>query len=258
MHGANLYKAKLNSANLRWAKLHGANLYKAKLNSADLQLAELYGADLSETELRGADLSEAKLYGADLLWTKLHGADLEQAELHGANLWGAELHGANLSETKLYGANLYSAKLRGADFRLAELYGANLSKTELRGADLRQAILKNTNLSNVSWDKPRYWSNIISNIRNGLKERGLADNEINRRVSRIKRISSKNSTTKFGFIPPTTPIAADCVLHSGQEGPFTGWPEPTEECYLGFISAVVEVACQNQWTAKSYCRKSNR
>ena len=39
-------------------------------------------------------------------------------------------------------------------------------------------ILKNTDLSDVRWDKPKYWDNIISNIRDSLKERGLADDEI--------------------------------------------------------------------------------
>ena len=47
-----------------------------------------------------------------------------------------------------------------------------------------------------------------------------------------------------------------CVFHNGQEKVFTEWSEPEKECDLGFISVVVEVACKNQWTAKSIVERA--
>ena len=260
-----LESAELQDADLSKAKLHGANLFKAKLHSANLFRAELYDADLQWTELHGADLREAKLHDADLRLAELHGANLRLAELHGADLQWTELHGADLSEAELHGANLYEAELHGADLWLAELYGAdlqwtelygvNLSETELHGANLGDVILKNTNLSDVSWDKPKYWLNIISNIRVGLKKRGLADDEINEKVSKIKGISSRISSTEFGFVQPTTPIATDCVFHSGQ-GPFKEWPTPAERCDIKLASSLTDFACWNQWTAKGIVERA--
>ena len=204
------------------AELHGANLWSAKLHGADFRLAELHGADLS-----GWPSCTIRIY----LMPGLHGADLSEAELHGADLSNAKLHGAN--------------------FQLAKLHGADLSETELHGADLGQAILKNTDLSDVRWDKPEDWDNIIISIRDSLKEQGLADDEINKRVSRIERISS----TEFGFIPPNRPSENNCVFHSGQ-GPFTGWPEPGKGCYLKLASSLADLACRNQSTAKSIVNRA--
>ena len=285
LHGADLSEAKLSIANLFGAELHGADLSEAELRNTDLQLAELhdadlrfaelYGANLSEAKLHGADLSNAKLYDADLTETELHGANLSRAELHGAylsetrlhgvDLSDAELYGADLSDAELYGADLFGAKLHGADLSDAELHGADLGQAELYGADLRwtklygadlgAVILKNTDLSNARWDKPEDWDNIISSILDSLKKRGLADDEINWALSRIEEISSRISSTQFGFVPPTIPIATDCVFHSGQ-GPFKGWPEPGKGCDLTFISSLADLACQNQWTAKSIVERA--
>ena len=256
LHGANLSEAKLNGADLRLAKLHGANLSEAELHGANLSSAELHGADLSGAELHGANLFNAELHGADLSEAELHGADLYNAELYGADLYNAELHGVGLEEAELYGANLSKAELHGADLSEAELYGADLSETGLHGANLGQAILENTDLSDAYWDKPEDWDNIISgirvslkkrisSIRDFLKKRGVADDKIDLLVSQIKEIES----TGFSFVPPTTPIATDCVFHS-EQGPFQEWPTPAEGCYSKFVSAVVKIACHNQWIAK--------
>ena len=255
LHGADLYNTKLHGANLYKVKLHGADLFEAELHGANLYKAELHGANLSEAELRGADLYKAELHGANLYKAELHGVNLYKAELHSANLYKAELHGANLYKAQLHGANLYKAQLHGANLVGAELYGAYLYGAELHGADLRwvelygsdlgDVILKNTDLSGVRWDKPKYWVNIINSIGDSLKERGLKDDDINKAVSRIKDIES----TEFGFIPPTIPIATDCVVHSGQ-GPFKEWPVPAEGCDLKLASSLADLACQNQWTAK--------
>ena len=101
-------------ANLRRADLSGANLRWADLSEADLRGADLRWADLSGANLRGADLSEADLRGASL-----SGAELRWADLRGANLSGADLRRANLRR-----ADLSEADLRGADLRWADLSGA--------------------------------------------------------------------------------------------------------------------------------------
>ena len=109
------------------------------------------------------------------------------------------MHGANLSNAGLYGADLQWAELHGANLSEAELYGADLRWAELHGANLGQAILKNTDLSNVRWDKPEDWDNIIINIRDSLKKRGLADDDINKAVSRIEEIQIRNFINRIRF-----------------------------------------------------------
>ena len=255
LHDADLRFAELYGANLSEAKLHGADLSNAKLYDADLTETELHGANLSRAELHGAYLSETRLHGVDLSDAELYGADLSDAELYGADLFGTKLHGADLSDAELHGADLGQAELYGADLRWTKLYGADLRWTKLYGADLGAVILKNTDLSNARWDKPEDWDNIISSILDSLKKRGLADDEINWALSRIEEISSRISSTQFGFVPPTIPIATDCVFHSGQ-GPFKGWPEPGKGCDLIFISSLADLACQNQWTAKSIVERA--
>ena len=238
-------------------QLNYARFYGSQFRCVKLEFAELHGADLSGAELHGADLFRAKLHGADLGFAELHGANLSEAELHGADLWLVKLYGANLSEAGLRGANLFraelhrtslfEAELHGADLRWTELYGADLSGAELHGTDLRKAILKNTDLSGVRWDKPKDdWDNIISSIRVGLKKLGLADDQINKRVSRIE----ENSSAVSGFIPPNRPSENDCVFHSGQE-PFKGWPEPVKGCDLKLASSLADLACQNQQIANN-------
>ena len=259
LHDADLSEAKLHGANLLGAKLHSADLYEAELHGADFRFAELHGADLQWAELHGVSLLGAELHGADLRFAKLHGADLFGAELHGANLFRAELHGADLRQAELHGVSLLGpgvprayasgAELYGADLSEAELYGAYLSAAELHGADLGTVILKNTDLPDVGWGKPKDWDNIIINIRDGLKKRGLADAKINKALLRIEEISSRVSTTGFGFISPNRPSENDCVFRS-KKGPFEEWPESAAGCDIKLASLLADLACQNQWTAK--------
>ena len=262
LHGADLQLTKLHYANLSKAKLHGAKLRLTELHYANLSKAELHGADLFGAELYGADLFEAELYGANLWFAELHGANLFKANLHGAYLSNAKLYGAYLSEAKLHGADLFGAKLYDANLSKAELHGADLSKAELHGADLGDVMLKNTDLSDVRWDKLEDdQNNIMSNIDKGnkirinsirviLKKRGLSGDEIKKVLSQVvEEKLSKISSMKFSFVPPPTPIATACVVHSGQ-GPFTKWPIPAEGCDIKLASSLADLACQNQWTAK--------
>ena len=86
---ANLSRANLSDANLRYANLSRANLRGANLSDADLRNANLDGANLRDADLRNADLSYANLGGANL-----RDADLRNANLEGANLRDADLRDA--------------------------------------------------------------------------------------------------------------------------------------------------------------------
>jgi uncharacterized protein YjbI with pentapeptide repeats len=76
---ANLHKANLSGADLRWAKLLRANLHEANLSRVDLRWADLSEANLHKANFSGANLSGAKLGEADLREATLRGASLEGA-----------------------------------------------------------------------------------------------------------------------------------------------------------------------------------
>ncbi len=141
--GAELFRAKLGKANLRWADLSGANLLGADLGEANLRDANLNRADLSQAflagaDLRGADLREgmlvnACLTGADLTGTKLREAcfmvaDLGGAKLSEADLYGADLTEANLSEAIMVGTDLTNADLGGCHVHGVSAWGLKLSE----------------------------------------------------------------------------------------------------------------------------------
>jgi uncharacterized protein YjbI with pentapeptide repeats len=150
-------RAKLSSADLRYAKLSSANLSYAdlryaKLSSADLSYADLSYADLRYAKLSSADLRSAKLRSADLRYAKLSYAKLSSAKLSSADLRYAKLSYAKLSSAdlryaKLSSANLSYADLRYAKLRSADLRYAKLSYAKLSSADLRYAKLSSANLS---------------------------------------------------------------------------------------------------------------
>ncbi len=151
-----LWKAKLTSALLPWARLEYADLreatatqvvlVEAHLQYAHLEGAELvdalfYRADLDYASFQRADLRSADLRLADLIGAFLQGADLEGARLHGANLWMASFDGAWFRNTGLRVVNANQATFRGADLRFADLTAANLEHANFQGADLRWATI---------------------------------------------------------------------------------------------------------------------
>ena len=91
-----------------WGSMR-ANLSKANLSDADLRYA-----NLSRTNLTGANLSDADLRYANLSGANLRYADICGANLIDANLGGARLRYANLGWANLGGANLDDADLRDA------------------------------------------------------------------------------------------------------------------------------------------------
>jgi uncharacterized protein YjbI with pentapeptide repeats len=117
-------------------KGHTIDLYKAKLQGANMR-----GLDLSKARMGGAQLPEADLRKAILIGTKLQEANLREAVLKGANLGDSEtdlgkaiLTGANLIDADLHEANLFKAKLDGANLTGAELNQAYLSEVDLSNA----------------------------------------------------------------------------------------------------------------------------
>jgi len=118
-----------------------AILYRAVLDNADFREARLHNAVLIEAQGRGtifvkADLSEiyapkaslhASFHEAKLDSANLVGADLRGSTFHHANLTHANLQEANLQEASFAGAELTGARLDAADLRHAHFQGANLS-----------------------------------------------------------------------------------------------------------------------------------
>ena len=91
-----------------WGSMR-ANLSRANLSDADLRYA-----NLSRTNLTGANLSDADLRYANLGGANLRHADICRANLIDANLGGARLRHANLGDANLSDANLSDADLRNA------------------------------------------------------------------------------------------------------------------------------------------------
>ncbi|TRU20383.1 MAG: hypothetical protein EWV92_04095 [Microcystis aeruginosa Ma_MB_S_20031200_S102] len=147
--GANLERANLAGANLRWAilaeaNLAGANLRRAILVDANLVGANLERANLEWANLKGANLAEANLERANLERANLKRANLEWANLKGANLESANLESANLERAYLEGANLEGANLEEANLRWAILAEANLVGANLEGVNFKDANVKGT------------------------------------------------------------------------------------------------------------------
>jgi hypothetical protein len=76
---SDLIKRRPNIVSLQQADLREANLYRANLSGADLRWAYLYRADLREANLSGANLRRAYLREADLREANLSGANLRRA-----------------------------------------------------------------------------------------------------------------------------------------------------------------------------------
>lgn len=122
------------------------NLFKADLNSKDLRFLNLSGAYLSEANLQGANLGGTNLQGADLQGARLQKANLQGANLQGANLASANLQGARLENATLVKANLQRTNLNGAILLKANLQEANLQDSALRGAALQRSNLQRAKL----------------------------------------------------------------------------------------------------------------
>ncbi len=117
----------------------GANLSRAKLNKANLKFSRLNNASFEQAYLEEADLREAKANGADF-----SGAILTKATLASSELEKADFSNANLQEAIFTGATLDKA-----DFRFADLSGANLSSSQIKHADFSNANIQNALLFGV-------------------------------------------------------------------------------------------------------------
>jgi len=173
--------AKLNQANLRFARAYrvflvNARLWRVNLEGAYLSEADLRGANLRESLLRAADLdrvqaqhsvmvsanaSDANFSAADLRFSDLSYAIFENALLSNAKISNASMYAINLRkaqllrsdlshsdlrDSKFQGAMLSFANLQEADLSSAKLSDANLGGAQLKGAILLDAELKRADL----------------------------------------------------------------------------------------------------------------
>ncbi len=168
--------AKLNQANLRFARAYraflvNARLWRGNLEGAYLSEADLRGANLREALLRAADLDrvqaqhsvmvsanarDANFSAADLRYSDLSygifenallsNAKISSASLYAVNLRNAQLLRSDLSHSDLRDSRLEHAMLSFANFQEADLSSANLTQANLSAAQLRGAILLDAEL----------------------------------------------------------------------------------------------------------------
>lgn len=159
---ANLSGAKLNQADLRFAKgyrafLVNARLWRADLEGAILSEADLRGANLREAVLRSASLDRVQASRAILVSVNATGSNFASADLRAADLSYGIFENADLSNAQVSGASLYAVNLRGgkllradfsrADLRDAKLENATMTLANLQETDLSSAKLRQTNLT---------------------------------------------------------------------------------------------------------------
>jgi uncharacterized protein YjbI with pentapeptide repeats len=135
---ANVAGAKLNQADLRFARGYHAFLANARLWRADLE-----GAVLSEADLRGANLREAVLRSSSLDRVQASHAILVSVDATGSNFASADLRTADLSYGIFENADLSNAKVAGASLYAVNLRSGKLLRADFSRADLRDAKLEN-------------------------------------------------------------------------------------------------------------------
>jgi hypothetical protein len=117
------------------------------LEHANLQRAALWGADLRFATLRAANLSHADFREADLSFTDLLDANLDHVDLTGAHLQSA----------RLLGTTFVNANLAGADLSRTEMIGTRLTDAWLGGATLEEAYLSNVRFDGARYDAATRW-----------------------------------------------------------------------------------------------------
>jgi len=140
---AQLAQANLFGSNLRLTNLEEANLIKASLGQANLEEANLEAAIIDQTDFNEANLKRANLKRAEIVNGNFWKANLQEADLRkamlqhsnliSANLYKADLRNANFQDVYLKNANLEDARLEGAVFEEVNFDGANLKGTILEG-----------------------------------------------------------------------------------------------------------------------------
>ncbi|GAC1669803.1 MAG: hypothetical protein NVS9B4_25860 [Candidatus Acidiferrum sp.] len=138
--------ARLNQANLRFARgyrvfLINARLWRANLEGAYLSEADLRGANLRDSLLRSAIVDHAQASRVILVSTDASNSSFVASDLRGSDLSYGIFENSDLSNAKLSTASLYAASLRNA-----HLLRTDLSRTDLRDAKLDHAVLSYSNL----------------------------------------------------------------------------------------------------------------
>jgi len=161
---------------------------KADLRRANLIGANLRYADLSDTDLSGANLRYANLIGANLRFADLSDTDLSGADLRNVNLSCAELSGVNLSNvytsssTAFYhlqcpetGSFIGYKKAQGKIIKLKILADAKRSSATTRKCRCDKALVlgiydENKSLSDIQEVASNYDSNFIYKVGEVVEE----------------------------------------------------------------------------------------
>ena len=134
---ADLTGARLNSANLSYAKLSGASLRDGSLV---LSLGSFLRAG-------GADFSNVNFIGSSLAYANLRNANLSGATTTFAGFTNADMRGAQLVGTDGYFGAIVGSDLRGANMRGMDFSNSDVNGTDMRGADMREMNLTNADFT---------------------------------------------------------------------------------------------------------------
>ena len=128
--------------------LNGAQLFRAKLDGANLTDAIFTGANLEQADLRAAIVIRTRFFG-----TRLVNADLQEARgealMIEADLSSANLNKADLSDADLLYSTLKDAKLREARLDRVNLHGVNATNADFSSASLRSAVMSRAIFTNA-------------------------------------------------------------------------------------------------------------
>ncbi|NNE13638.1 MAG: pentapeptide repeat-containing protein [Saprospiraceae bacterium] len=145
-----IFKAKLEGANLANIDLTGCHLREANLSFSNLRGAKMKGADLWKSNLEGVQLSNAKLNKSNLSWSQMSKAVLYNAKLDGSNLNNAILNNAQLKNASIKNAQLQFVKCKQSDLTNVNLFESDLTKSDMSNSNLRNANLGYTDWTDAS------------------------------------------------------------------------------------------------------------
>ena len=159
----NILKYKLTSENyiikpdFKDLWLHGIDLSKANLHTADIWRTSLQNADISKTRLKLAKFWQANLQGADFSGNHMEGVTISLSNLTGvdmldANLTGSKLYKNQFNGTDLSDANISKSKLWSSRFLASNLTRANLEYSDI--SKVKFLLYKDNNMilhNNISY-----------------------------------------------------------------------------------------------------------
>ena len=117
--------------NLVGSTFAGSNMYKARFDGCDMRYAMLEGVDASSATFAGTKLAHCALSHAVMV-----GAMMERADLSASNLTGTDLRDARLKSSSFKSADLTNAKMGGADLRNVDFDDAIVDGVDFNNATI--------------------------------------------------------------------------------------------------------------------------